>query len=170
VKKGAAKKSAAATSTGRAAAKGVAMKGASPEDVISAAPPDRGAALAAVRDVILENLPAGYEEAVVKGMLSYQVPLSVYPDTYNGHALMYVALAAQKSYNTLYLMSAYGYAEHLKRLSAGFAAAGKKLDMGKSCIHFKKTDELALDVIGELIADIPVDRWVAIAKAARVRK
>ncbi len=127
-------------------------------------------ALADVRDVIVKNLPQGYEEAVVKGMLVYQVPFDVYSDTYNGHPLWYVALAAQKNYNSLYLMSAYGYEAHAKRLAEGFAAAGKKLDMGKSCIHFKKSSDLALDVIGELIASVPMERWVETAKAARTRK
>ncbi len=122
-----------------------------------------------VRDAVRGNLPAGYEEAVANGMLVYQVPREVYPDTYNGQPLWYAALAAHKSYLTLYLMSAYGHGPHLERLKDGFRAAGKKLDMGKSCIHFKTADDLPLDVIGELIADIPMETWVATAKAARRR-
>lgn len=132
-------------------------------------PADRRTDVARVREVILRHLPAGYEEAVVKGLLAYQVPLARYPDTYNGHPLWYVALASQKSYLSLYLMGAYGDAALARRVRDGFKAAGKKLDMGKSCIHFKRAADLPLDVIGDIVAAVPLERWVAIAEAARRR-
>jgi hypothetical protein len=122
-----------------------------------------------VRDVILQHLPNGYEEMISGGMLTYAVPLSRFAETHNGHPLWYVALAAQKSFNSLYLMSVYGSKEHEQRLRDGFARSGKKLDMGKSCIHFQRVDDLPLDVIGELIASMPVDRWVAIYEGSRRR-
>lgn len=122
-----------------------------------------------LRTLIRKHLPKGYEEAVVKGMLVYQVPLSQYPDTYNGHASWYVALASQKTYLSLYLMGAYGDAGLHRRLVDGFAKAGKKLDMGKSCIHFQKAEDLALPVIAELVAAVPMARWIAMARAARTR-
>jgi hypothetical protein len=99
-------------------------------------------------------------------MLVYYVPLSRYPDTYNKHPLWLAALAAQKNYNSLYMMSVYGSKAHEQRLRDGFAEAGKRLDMGKSCIHFRAADDLPLGIIGELIASMPVDKWIAIAKAA----
>ena len=115
------------------------------------------------------NLPAGYEEAVVKGMVVWQVPLARYPDTYNGHALWYAALAAQKNYLSLYLMNAYGEPAVARRLQEGFRAAGKKLDMGKSCVRFRAADDLALGTVAEVIASTPLERWVAVAKAAHRR-
>jgi hypothetical protein len=122
-----------------------------------------------VRDVVRRHLPEGYEEAIGKNMLVYQVPLKRYSDTYNGHPLWYVALASEKSYLSLHLMPVYGDAAQAKRLKDGFQAAGKKLDIGKACIHFRTADDLALDVIGEIVASIPLDRWVQVAQAARRR-
>jgi uncharacterized protein DUF1801 len=132
-------------------------------------PPDRRKELEPVRAMILEHLPRGYEEALAGKMLVYQVPLERYPDTYNGHALWYIALASQKNYLSLYLMSAYGDPGTLKRLKEGFAKAGKKLDMGKSCVRFRKASDLPLDVLGPLVASMSVERWVDIAKSARRR-
>jgi hypothetical protein len=132
-------------------------------------PAERRKELEPVQAMILEHLPRGYEEALVGKMLVYQVPLERYPDTYNGHALWYIALASQKNYLSLYLMSAYGDPGTLKRLKEGFAKAGKKLDMGKSCIRFRKASDLPLDVLGPLVASMSLDRWVEIAKAAKRR-
>lgn len=130
-------------------------------------PVERRREVQRVRAVIREHLPAGYEEAISKNMLVYQVPLARYSDTYNHQPLWYVALASEKSYLSLHLMSVYGDAGEARRLKEGFQAAGKKLDMGKACIHFTTADDLPLDVIGRAVARVPVDRWVAIAQAAR---
>lgn len=132
-------------------------------------PPDRRQAVERVWKMVRQHMPSGYEEAISKGMLIYQVPLERYPDTYNGHPLWYVALASQKSYVSLYLMAAYGDPASARLLKDGFKAAGKKLDMGKSCIHFKSADDLELDVIGKILASFPMERWIGIAKAARKR-
>ena len=132
-------------------------------------PADRRAELARVRRVIRKHLPKGYKETMDWGVISYAVPLTVYPDTYNGHPLCYVGLAAHKSYSSLYLMAVYGSRKLLAELKAGFKQAGKKLDMGKSCIHFKRADDLDLDTIGSLIARLPVSSYVEDAKAARRR-
>jgi hypothetical protein len=102
-------------------------------------------------------------------MLVYQVPLNRYADTYNGQPLWYVALASEKSYLSLHLVSIYGDPVQSRRLEEGFHATGKKLDMGKACIHFQSADDLAADVIGGIIASMPVERWVGIAQAARRR-
>jgi hypothetical protein len=136
---------------------------------LAALPAERRREIVQVRDVILRHLPNGYEESVVKGILAYQVPLARYPDTYNGHALWYVALASQKNYLSLYLMNVYGDPGLAQRLRNGFKAAGKKLDMGKSCIRFKQAADLPLVLIGELVGAVPLERWVAVAKAARRR-
>jgi hypothetical protein len=120
-----------------------------------------------VRALILRHLPPGYEEVVSKRMLVYQVPLARYSDTYNRQPLWYVALASEKSYLSLHLMCIYGDTTKLHQLKDGFRAAGKKLDMGKACVHFKTADDLPLNVIGAVVASVPLERWVAIAQAAR---
>ena len=132
-------------------------------------PADRRKELQRVRAVIRKNLPAGYKESFGHGMIAWVVPLERYPDTYNGQALLYAALAAQKNYLSLYLMCAYGSPPLAQKLRDGFAAAGKKLDMGKSCIRFGQAGDLALDTIAEVVAAVPLDRYVAIAQAARRR-
>ncbi|HKY19817.1 MAG TPA: DUF1801 domain-containing protein [Vicinamibacterales bacterium] len=132
-------------------------------------PAERRREVERVREEIRRRLPTGYEETVSKNMLVYQVPLERYSDTYNGHPLWYVALASEKSYLSLHLMSVYGDRGLAQQLADGFRAAGKKLDMGKACIHFKRADDLALDVVGQIVATIPPDRWVQIAQAARRR-
>ncbi|HUJ13890.1 MAG TPA: DUF1801 domain-containing protein [Thermoanaerobaculia bacterium] len=128
-------------------------------------PETRKADVIRLRKLIRKNLPKGYEETVVKNMLVYQVPLARYPDTYNGNALWYVALASQKAYLSLHLMTIYADPAQAAKLRA----SGRKLDMGKACIRFKSADDLPLDAIGEIIAATPPDRWIAIAKAARRR-
>lgn len=100
-------------------------------------------------------------------MIVWEVPLERYPDTYNGQPLWYAALAAEKSYLSLHLMPVYGSKPLREKLEAGFDAAGKKLDMGKACIHFRTASDLALDAVGEAVASVPLEGWVAIAQAAR---
>src|SRR5689334_10043866 len=128
---------------------------------------DREKEMDKVRKAIRKSLPKGYEEVELKGYTVFQVPLKVYPDTYNKQAMWLCALGAPKSYLTLHFLPAYMNKPVLKKLEDGFKKAKKKLDMGKGCIHYDKADDLALDVITDIIADLPVDEWVAIAKAAR---
>ena len=144
-------------------------KAATVSEYLQALPEDRRKVISKVRSVIKKHLPKGYEEAMSFGLISYQVPLKTYPDTYNGQPLCYAGLAAQKNYNTLYLMAPYGDPKQRKLLEESFAKAGKKLDMGKSCVHFKSAEDLPLPAIGKMIASIPPDRWIATAKAARKR-
>ena len=125
--------------------------------------------LAAVRKAILRRLPAGYEEAMNWGMITYQVPLSRLAETYNGQPLCYAGIAAQKNSYSLHIMCAYGSKKLQSRLHEGFKRAGKKLDMGKACIRFKCSQDLPLDVIGEVIAAVPVDQFVAIYEQSRKR-
>jgi Domain of unknown function (DU1801) len=139
------------------------------EEYLAELPEDRRAALSAVRDVILRNLPEGYVEGMGFGMIGYVVPLERYPQTYNRQPLAFASLAAQKNYNTLYLMGVYGSPEQERRLREAFQAAGKKLDMGKSCIHFRSADDLPLDAIGHLVADTPPEALIARHEAARQR-
>ncbi len=132
-------------------------------------PEERRPEFERVREVIRRHLPAGYEEVISKNMLVYQVPLERYSDTYNGYPLSYVALASERSYLSLHVMPVYGDSASARLLADGFRMAGKKLNMGKACIHFKKADDLALDVIGRIVEKFSPDRWVQIARAARRR-
>ena len=132
-------------------------------------PAERRREVRRVRALIRRHLPAGYEEVVSKGMLVYQVPLTRFADSYNGHPLWYVALASEKAYLSLHLMAVYGHRPLAERLTAGFRAAGKKLNMGKACVRFRTLDDLALGVIGEIVGALAPDRWIAIAQAARGR-
>ncbi len=130
-------------------------------------PAERRAVVAAVRDVVLRHLPAGYEETMNWGMISYEIPLARYPATYNKQPLAYAALAAQKSHFALYLNGAYQQPERASALAEGFARAGKKLDMGKSCLRFKRLDDLALDAVAESIASTTPEAFIAEYEQAR---
>lgn len=138
-------------------------------DYLASLPPERRAVVAKVRDLVNANLPAGYAETMAFGMIGWGVPLARYPNTYNRRPLGYVALAAQKSGYSLYLMGVYAIAEQERALRAAAAAAGKKLDMGKSCLRFKKPEDLPLQAIGELIAGVGVDDYIAAYEASRER-
>lgn len=129
-------------------------------------PADRREALAAVRKVIRKNLPAGFEEAMNWGMITYQVPLKTLPDTYNGQPLTYAALASQKNHMAVYLTGCYMSPETRKRFEAAYKAAGRRLDAGKSCVRFKRLDDLPLNVIGDAIAEYSVDEFVRCAQQA----
>jgi hypothetical protein len=126
--------------------------------------PDRRAAISAVRKVILTNLPKGYEECMQYGMIGYVVPHSIYPAGYHcdpTKALTYASLGSQKNHMAIYLMCAYGDPATNEWFRKAYATSGKKLDMGKSCVRFKKVEDLALNVIGQVIARVPVDRYIA---------
>lgn len=135
------------------------------EEYLRSLEPERSIAISEVRQAILKALPRGYEEAMNWGMISFQVPFSVYPDTYNKQPLMYAGLASQKNYMALYLMATYGSPERLKALQDGFAKAGKKLDMGKGCIRFRKLEDLELITLSKIISSVPMDKYVAFAKS-----
>lgn len=140
------------------------------KEYLDSLPADRRKTLSAVRRVVRANLPAGYQESMGYGMIGYTVPLKTYPNTYNGQPLCYAALASQKNYCTLYLMAAYGDPAQRRALEQAFKKAGKKLDMGKSCVHFKTVEDLPLDDIGRLIAGISVERYIAAYEASRKKK
>ena len=134
-------------------------------------PADRRAAIEAVRQTILANQPEGYEEAMNWGMITYQVPFDRYPNTYNGQPLAYAALASQKNYMAVYLTGIYADDETRQAFEAAYRATGKRFDVGKSCVRFRKLDDLPLSLIGESVARFGVDEFIAQAeKAHPVRK
>jgi hypothetical protein len=127
-------------------------------------PPDRRKAISEVRKLIRANLPKGYKETMNWGMISYEIPLARYPNTYNKKPLGYLGLASQKNFMTLYLYGAYMDEEKFK---ADYRKTGKPLDMGKSCLHFKKVDDLALDFLADTIAGTPPDKLIALYEENR---
>ena len=127
----------------------------------------RRQALSVVRGVILDNLPDGYEETMQFGMITYVVPLSVLAGTYNGQPLMYIGLASQKRYMSLYLTNVYADKSVEKWFRERYLATGKRLNMGKSCVRFKKPEELPLELIGEVVAKTPMAKFVEVYRMTR---
>lgn len=127
-------------------------------------PNERREIVSAVRAIILKNLDDAFEEGMQYGMIGYYVPHSVYPDGYHcdpKQPLPFACLASQKNHLSLYLMSAYGEGLEEDWFRREWAKTGKKLDMGKCCVRFKKLDDLALDVIGEAIKRVTARDYVA---------
>jgi Domain of unknown function (DU1801) len=150
----------------------MANKPASVEQYLSALPEERRQAIQAVREVILKNLDEGYEEGIQYGMIGYYVPHRVYPAGYHcdpKQPLPFAALASQKNYMSLYLMCVYGKEDLRRWFEAAWAKTGKKLDMGRSCVRFKRVEDLALDVIGEAIRRVPAKAYISACESASGR-
>ncbi len=137
------------------------------EEYLQGFPPDRREALEIVRQVILENLPAGYDECINWGMLSYEIPLERYPKTYNNQPLSYVALASWKHYMSVYLNGVYSDPQIAAWFTQRYEDSGKRLNMGKSCVRFKKADDLPLDLIGETVAKFSVENYIQLYESSR---
>jgi hypothetical protein len=137
------------------------------EDYISELSPERREAISAVRKTILDNLPDGYEEGIGFGMIEYRVPLERYPETYNGKPLSYVAIASQKNHMSLYLMGVYGDSDEESWFRSAYRESGKRLDMGKSCVRFRRLEDLPLDLVGQAVARTGVDDYIAIYERSR---
>ncbi|MFQ6676955.1 MAG: DUF1801 domain-containing protein [Fidelibacterota bacterium] len=123
-------------------------------------PIERRKTITAVRTVIVNSLPHGYEETMNWGMISYEIPLKVYPNTYNKRPLGLAALASQKHYISLYLMCVYMNSKRMDKLQKGFSDMGINPNMGKSCIRFKTVDQIPLEILGEIIAESTVDDYI----------
>lgn len=130
------------------------------EDYLNELPEDRRVIISNIRGKILENLPNGYEETMNWGMISYEIPLERYPDTYNGQPLGIASIASQKNHLAIYLMGCYMVPEQTKKLLKAFDQMGIKPNMGKSCIRFTKLEKIPLDTIIELIRDFPVEDYI----------
>lgn len=144
------------------------------EEYLSNLPDDRRAAVQAVRSLILANLDADYEEGMQYGMIGYYVPHRIFPAGYHcnpAEPLPFAGLASQKNHLSLYLMCHYMVEQEGRWLRDAWEKTGKKLDMGKSCIRFKRVDDLALDVIAEAIRRVPakahVDFYLAAMQASK---
>jgi hypothetical protein len=137
------------------------------EEYLASLPTDRRQLVATLRALIKKHLPKGYKEGMQYGMISYHIPLEDFPDTYNGQPLGYIALASQKNYVSLYLMGIYSEPDAEDALHDKFVRAGKRLDMGKSCIRVKKIDDLPLDVVAEAIELLTPAQFIASYKKHR---
>ena len=131
---------------------------------LASLPEERRKAISKVRAAVNKALPKGYEEGMQYGMIGWYVPHRIYPDGYHcdpKQPVPFAGLASQKNYMSLYLMCIYGDDGHRKRFEEEWQKTGKRLDMGKSCIRFKKLDDLPLDVVTKAIARVPVDKFLA---------
>lgn len=137
---------------------------------LASVPAGRKDAIDAVRDAVNEHLPQGYEETVDWGMLAWVVPLSTFADTHNGRPLMLAALGAHTKRMTIYLMTVYGDAGIRSEFETAYKKTGKKLDIGGSCVHFKTLDDLPLDVVGNAIARVAVDKYVERYRQSRIKR
>lgn len=141
-------------------------------DYLNELPDDRREAISKLRAVVRKNLPKGFEECISYGMIGYVVPHKLYPAGYHcdpKQPLPFANLASQKNHMALYLMTAYFGDSVAKVLRDGFQAAGKKLDMGKSCIRFRKLDDLPLDVIAKAVGMVSVKDYIGIYEGLRDR-
>lgn len=136
--------------------------------------PEKRAAIEEARAFVRKHLPKGYAEFMNWGVINWGIPLDEFPDTYNGQPLCYVGLGAKKNYNSLYLMGVYDTstgdytAPFAKQLLAdAFAKAGKRLDMGQCCLHFKQLDDLELTSVAKVIAMSPPKEYLAYYKRAK---
>jgi hypothetical protein len=136
-----------------------------PQDYIDALPDDRKQAISAIREAILTHLPIGFQEVMGYGMLSYVVPHAIYPSGYHCTPklpLPFMSLASQKNFIALYHMGLYGDKELFDWFTTAYPKHCKsKLDMGKSCIRFKKINDIPIDLIGELATKMSVETWIS---------
>lgn len=135
-----------------------------PEDFLAGLPAERQAPMGALRDTLRANLPAGFAEVCHGGMLSWVVPHALYPGGYHcdpKQALPFVSIASQKNFVAMYHMGLYSDPELLAWFTAAYPSHSKtKLDMGKSCVRFKKPEAMPLALIGELAAKMTPGQWI----------
>ena len=138
-------------------------KAATPDAYLAELPPDRRATLQAVRQMILRNLPRGVEEGMLYGMIGYYVPHRLYPAGYHcdpKQPLCYAGLASQKNHVSLYLSTVYGPGSDEAWFRKAWTARGHKLDMGKSCVRFRRLEDVPLDVVGEAIRRVRLEDFI----------
>lgn len=139
-------------------------------DYLKELPPERREAIEKVRSAILNNLPKGYEEGMQYGMISYYVPLSIYPNGYRNDKktpLPYISLASQKNHMAVYCMCMYGNEGLEKWFKEAYQGTGNKLDMGKGCVRFVDIEKFPVALIGELVKKTSVSEFIKIYEAAR---
>jgi uncharacterized protein YdhG (YjbR/CyaY superfamily) len=149
-------------------------KATSPEDYLNELPEDRKAAINALRKVIKKHLPKGFKEEMSYGMIGYVVPHKLYPNGYHCDPklpLPFMSIASQKNFIAVYHMGLYADEILMKWFTDAYAkAVPGKLDMGKSCLRFKKTEQIPFDLIGELAAKMTPQDWITLYEKSFVRK
>jgi uncharacterized protein YdhG (YjbR/CyaY superfamily) len=139
-------------------------KATTPEQYIKELPSDRKEAITQLRNTVLKNLPTGFKETMSYGMLGYVVPHEIYPGGYHCDPklpLPFANIASQKNFIAFYHMGVYAMPELLKWFTTEYAKQSlAKLDMGKSCMRFKKPDQIPYKLIGELIKKVSVKDWI----------
>ena len=139
------------------------------DEYLKQLPEDRREALQTVRQTILKNLPKGYEEGIQYGMIGYYVPLSLYPPGYHcakNTPLPFMGLGSQKNHMAFYCMGIYSNPEEEALFRQAWVDTGKKLDMGKSCVRFKKIEDVPLPVLGKTVKRITVKKFIQHYEAA----
>lgn len=138
--------------------------GTTPEEIIANAPEERKAALNQLRSVILDNLPEKFKEGISYGMIGYVIPHEIYPAGYHCDPklpLPFMSFASQKNFIAFYHMGMYSKPELLNWFQEEYKRrVPRKLDMGKSCVRFKKPEDIPFDLIGELVAKMSADEWI----------
>jgi hypothetical protein len=147
----------------------VSSKAPTPDAYVAELPPERAGLVQHLRELVNAVIPPGYEERMSWGMMAWEVPLSRFANTHNGQPLVFAGLAAQKNFTALYLNCVHASEERTERFRRSWAATGRKLDMGKSCLRFKRREDVAEEVIAEALAAVPVDRLISDYQAGRVR-
>ena len=145
-----------------------------PDEYINSLPDDRKVVMEKLRNVILNNLPKGFQEGMNYGMMGYYVPHTIYPNGYHckpTDPLPFLGFASQKNSINLYHMGIYANKDLYDWFVAEYPKyASRKLDMGKSCIRFKKFEEIPFDLIGELVTKISVEDWIATYESTFLKK
>ena len=140
--------------------------GTTPDELINNAPEERKEALRKLRKTILDNLPEGFRECINYGMVGYVVPHSLYPPGYHCDPklpLPFLSFASQKNFIAFYHMGLYANLELLNWFVSEYQQVSKtKLDMGKSCVRFKKQDQIPFDLIGKLVSKINPEEWITL--------
>jgi hypothetical protein len=143
------------------------------QQYLDALPPDRRALVGALRDTVNARLPDGYAEGMQYGMIGWFVPHAVHPAGYHcdpRQPLPFAGLASQKAYVSLYLMSIYGHEPDRAWFEAAWRGTGQRLDMGRACVRVRRLEEVPLHIIGEAIARVPADEYIARSLAAVARR
>jgi hypothetical protein len=137
------------------------------EDYLATLTEDRQDIISGVLEMVRGSIPDGYQETMNWGMISWEVPLEIEPDTYNGQPLSFCALASQKRHCALYMMSVYQDDSQRERLLSAYEKMGRKPNMGKSCIRFTKLEHLPLDTLAELISECDMESFVESCNSVR---
>ncbi len=149
-------------------------QGTTPEEVIANCPEERQEAMMKLRKTILDNLPTGFKEGIGYGMIGYAVPHSLYPSGYHCDPklpLPFMSFASQKNFIAFYHMGMYAHKELLDWFVSEFQQVSKtKLDMGKSCVRFKKPDQIPFELIGKLVSKMSMEDWISIYEKAIKKK